>query len=62
VEFHRNRELLRTELLYLIEKQVGALKEKPLRDFTNQQRREYDNRQTRIHDLLIELHYEDPAV
>jgi hypothetical protein len=57
----RNRELLRSELLQLIEKQVDALKDKRFLDFTAEERREYDHRQTRIHDLLIALHYADPA-
>ena len=61
VNTYRNRELLRSELLQLIEEQVDALKDKRFFDFTAEERREYDDRQTRIHDLLIALHYVDPA-
>ena len=61
VNAYSNRELLRSELLQLIEKQVDALKDKRFLDFTAEERCEYDDRQTRIHDLLIALHYPDPA-
>jgi len=61
VNTYSNRELLRSELLQLIERQVDALKDKRFLDFTAEERREYDDRQTRIHDLLIALHYPDPA-
>jgi hypothetical protein len=56
VELPRNHDLLRIELLQLMEKQVDTLKKETFGSLTEEERRGYGDRQTRIHDLLSELY------
>ncbi len=56
-----NQEHLRSELIQLTEKQISTLEKRTFGGATEADLSEYEERQERIRDLLIELHHLEPA-
>jgi hypothetical protein len=62
MEFLRNREQLLEELAQLREKQIQALRKGTYGGLTEAEQREFDDRHTRIRELLNELPDLKPAL
>jgi hypothetical protein len=58
---YRNPEGLPRELVELMEKQIHSLEKETFGGVTDAERREYEERQDRIHELCGQLHYLNPA-